>query len=199
MGRKIVGIVLAGGQSRRFGSPKAFAERDGIPFYTYSIDAMTTYTESIVLVTNEKLMNSFGQERRQSFELITDSQDYAGLGPLAGIYTAMEKVEAEWYLIAPIDVPFIKKEIYSYLLSLPNNNLDAIVPISGGRLQPLISIFRGTMKEKIKEQLNKRELSMKQLLDKSKVSYVKMDEELHFTNINHVEEYNRLFKQSSRE
>jgi molybdenum cofactor guanylyltransferase len=197
MGREIVGIVLAGGQSRRFGSPKAFAERDGIPFYTYSIDAMNTYTESIVLVTNEKLVNSFGKEH-QSFELITDSEEYAGLGPLAGIYTAMEKVEAEWYLIAPIDVPFIKKEIYSYLLSLRNNNLDAIVPISGGRMQPLISIFRGTMREKIKEQLNKRELSMKQLFDKSKVSYAKMDEELHFTNINHVEEYNRFFKQNSR-
>ena len=29
---KFQGVVLAGGQSKRFGRPKAFAKKDGIPF-----------------------------------------------------------------------------------------------------------------------------------------------------------------------
>ncbi|HAM79679.1 MAG TPA: molybdenum cofactor guanylyltransferase [Ornithinibacillus sp.] len=189
MKKEMVGIVLAGGQSRRFGSPKAFAERNGIPFYFYSIQAMDELVESIVLVTNESLFKQFRNEKL-SVELTTDHQDFAGLGPLAGIYTAMEKVEAEWYLIAPVDVPFIEKRIFSLLLPYRSNNPDVIVPIAGDRLQPLLSIFRGTMKDKIKEQLLGKELSIKQLFDKCTVSYVEMKDDLLFTNINSLEEYN---------
>lgn len=195
MGKEeVVGIVLAGGESRRFGSPKAFAEKDGIPFYRYSIEAIKDYTDSIVFVTNNTIISRFDVEESDNVHVLTDQEEFTGLGPLAGILTAMNQIDANWYVIVPIDVPFIEKQIFNELLSYRQKTLDAIIPIVNSRMQPLISVFQHSMKEKIKKQLESRELSMKQLFAKSKVRFVEMNKERPFLNINRQEEYTQYVK-----
>ncbi len=104
-GNQTVGIVLAGGQSRRFGSPKSFAEKDGKSFYQWSIDTLAPVVNSIVLITNRELEKRFLDQGK--VEIFTDVEQYSGKGPLAGIYTAMAKKPATWYAVIPTDVPFM--------------------------------------------------------------------------------------------
>ncbi|WP_096270117.1 molybdenum cofactor guanylyltransferase [Paucisalibacillus globulus] len=187
MNLEIAGIVLAGGQSRRFGTPKAFALLEGIPFYKYSINVMKPFVKSIVLVSNNDIVDEFKHEI-PNLKLIVDDPLYAGLGPLAGIYSGMDSVEAEWYLISPIDVPFMDELVYKTLLENIEVGNEIVVPIVKGRMQPLISAFHCTMKERIREQLANQELSPKQLFTKSKVKFIEMDCEEPFRNINYQDD-----------
>ena len=183
----IAGLVLAGGQSRRFGSPKAFALKNGVPFYQYPIKAMNPLVESIVLVSNNDLLDEF-KLSEPNLKLITDKPEYAGLGPLAGIYSGMDSVEAEWYLVSPVDVPFIEESIYKTLIENIGVSKEAIVPLVKGRMQPLISIFHRSMKDKIKEQLALHELSPKQLFIKSEITFIEIENEKPFRNINYQDD-----------
>jgi molybdenum cofactor guanylyltransferase len=191
MEQLMVGIVLAGGQSRRFGSPKAFAKKEGKPFYLYSIRVIEVFTDSIILVSNSNLLDDFHNREDSSIQLITDEPKIAGHGPLAGIYSAMNKQKATWYLILPIDVPFIESWVFDKLLHYTTSGVEVIVPIVKGKIQPLISVFHASMKSKIEKQLQLQELSLKQLFDKSLVQYVEMKEEKPFININYKEDLKR--------
>lgn len=189
----VAGIVLAGGKSSRFGYPKAFAEKDGLPFYQFTIDAMQPFTDSIILVTSNELLTNF-REQKMNMKVTTDQQEIAGLGPLAGIFSGMDEVNAEWYLVCPIDVPFIEKQVFDLLLKHRETGSEAIVPIVNGRVEPLISIFHCSMKDRIKEQIRLKEYAPKQLFTKTHVTYVEILDERPFCNINYqedLEKYNQ--------
>jgi molybdenum cofactor guanylyltransferase len=194
----ISGIILAGGQSRRFGTPKAFAIKNEMPFYQYSINAVSSLAQSIVLVSNNEIVNEF-KVNEPHITLITDHSKYQGLGPLAGIYSGMDSIDAEWYLVSPIDVPFIEESVYKILLQHIEVGKEAIVPIVKGRMQPLISVLHNSLKEKIKEQLEQNELSPKQLFAKSQVSYINMDDERPFRNINYKEDLRKFLQEESQQ
>ncbi|GAA0349214.1 molybdenum cofactor guanylyltransferase [Oceanobacillus sp. FSL W7-1293] len=186
----IAGLLLAGGQSRRFGSPKAFLRMNEKYFYQYSVDSLREITDSIVVITNTELKALFDEEA-DDLAIITDNKYVKGAGPLAGIYTGMEYLSADWYMTAPIDVPFINTAIFHTLLSYKKENIDAVVPVVSGEIQPLISIYHHSVKEVILDQLQKEILSVHRLLENLNVRYIPMKEEKCFYNINLREDYDK--------
>lgn len=187
---KITGILLAGGRSRRFGSPKVFLKKDGKYFYQYSLDSIRDISDFIVMITSAELKEYFHDEEG-SFDIITDDSCFKGLGPLVGIYTGMKYISSDWYVTAPIDVPFINATIFQTLLCYKKEDVQAIVPIVSGEIQPLISVYHNSVKEVIFDQLQKKVLSARQLLENLNVEYVPMEEERLFYNINRRSDYNR--------
>lgn len=186
-----VGIVLAGGQSRRFGSPKSFAEKDGKSFYQWSIDTLVPVVNSIVLITNRELEKKFID--RGKVAVYTDIEQHSGKGPLAGIYTAMTKKPATWYAVIPTDVPFMDKKVFERLWKDRETGKQAIIPIVNGRLQPLIGYFHVSLKPIIEKLLEADRLNMVALLDEAQVTYVQFEDETPFININRLEDYERYF------
>ena len=67
---------------------------------------MTICDEVIVVTRPESYWNVFRQ-----VWLITDIPEYAGCGPLAGILSAMESVEADRYVVLPCDMPYVDGEV----------------------------------------------------------------------------------------
>ncbi|MEJ8306142.1 molybdenum cofactor guanylyltransferase [Saccharibacillus sacchari] len=104
-----IGILLAGGLSRRFGSPKAFAimgnpkENDNRMFYQRSLDALGGVCDSTVIVTSRELQHRFPSE----LKICTDLPHIAGQGPLAGICTAMREYPDSRYIVMACDMPSI--------------------------------------------------------------------------------------------
>lgn len=190
--KNIVGVILAGGESKRFGSPKAFALRDHIPFYQYSLQAIEPFVSSTVIITSPKLEGFFINKDVKT-SIVNDEEKYRGQGPLAGIYTAMDTIFTEWYMVIPIDVPFIEQWVFNRLIKyIAKDGLDAIVPIVNGKKQPLLSIYHYSMKKRIKKQLDMEKRSVHELLNESKVVYVSIDEEKPFTNINCQNDYQQF-------
>nr|WP_240795574.1 molybdenum cofactor guanylyltransferase [Aquibacillus halophilus] len=183
------GIIIAGGQSRRFGSPKAFAKLEGKPLYSYSISILNKYCSSIVLVTNSSLEQSFKQENL-AVQVIQDIKKYQGQGPLAGIFSAMTKVTDEWYMVLPIDVPFMQEWVIEELIYQLDDSYEAIVPVVNGKKQPLVALYHQSLRNRIEENLQQGKRSLDQLLTNAKVKYLtNIEDENPFININHREDF----------
>src|SRR5699024_2066961 len=77
----------------------------------------------------------------------TDIAIFSGYGPLAGIYSVMEKVEATHYIVLPCDMPLINQHIIETLLSC--HETDVTIVDVNGQIQPLVSVWDAKMKDKI--------------------------------------------------
>ncbi len=77
---KLLGAVLAGGGSRRFGSPKALARLHGRPLWRLACDRLEAVCDRVVVVANDprvaRAVEEDGQDREE------DGQD--GMGPRSG-------------------------------------------------------------------------------------------------------------------
>lgn len=133
---KTAGILLAGGASRRFGSPKMFAKHEGKEFYRYSWEALKPYCDTIAVVTKPEFLDRFPNKLRK----LMDIEPFAGLGPLAGIYSAMESVEADRYIVLPCDMPYITADVVGRLLGAHSQDVTA-VSVEGKR-HPLVSVWQ---------------------------------------------------------
>jgi molybdopterin-guanine dinucleotide biosynthesis protein A len=187
---KTVGIVLAGGLSRRFGSPKAFAKRGNQYFYEVAIDALAICCEEVIVVTRPELMEHFPSR----VNAMTDLANYTGLGPLAGILSVMESVEADRYAVLPCDMPFVDSGTMSKLMKHHNKGVTAVV--SNGRYHPLVSIWDKQLKNAVQEALENQQLSVMKLLAHSDTTWVNGstltdDEKRIFINVNTPEALER--------
>jgi len=181
------GIILAGGQSRRFGSQKAFATREGKYFYQYSIDALHPFTSSNYLVAHQEIKSNF--QSIKDITVIEDADAFKGYGPLAGIYSVMAIQNAEWFLVLPIDSPFITTKTIEKLLSHIHDGYDAVVPVINKKQQPLIAVYNKRIQKNIYQALCQKELSMQRFLQQINVKFVEDFDKQHFININFQDDY----------
>ncbi|PFK47969.1 molybdenum cofactor guanylyltransferase [Bacillus cereus] len=195
--KEIAGIVLAGGMSRRFGESKALAIWQGRTFIEKIVQVMQTTVQDVVVISHPDI-----KERIVTLvdvPVIEDMPSYKGDGPLAGVVSGMEKVEAQWYIVSPCDAPNLSNEWATALIGQISDEYEAIVPVINGRKQPLLAAYHYSVKEKIYGLLNEEKRSMGQLLSQCNVKYM-MEEEWNvakewFMNVNTQEEYVRLLNE----
>lgn len=191
----IIGVLLAGGESRRFGSPKAFAQFQNKYFYEYAIDALKDNVDQLYIVSHPLLKEQFPNEA--SVSVIQDLPEFQGRGPLAGIITVMKKTSSDWYVILPCDTPFVTDKLVKQLISFTKDqSIDAIVPIINDRQQPLIAVYHARVAKKIEQLLKDNDLRMSQLLGTCNVRFL-TDQDLQlqgmeFENINNKTEYQKI-------
>ena len=78
--RPMLGAVLAGGQSRRFGRDKTLVEVDGVPMAARAAHALAQVCDEVVLVSSQAAPDVWDT-------VVPDLRP--GLGPLAGIEAAL--------------------------------------------------------------------------------------------------------------
>jgi molybdopterin-guanine dinucleotide biosynthesis protein A len=137
--RNFTGVLLSGGRSSRFGSPKAFAEFKGQCMYRYSLEALQDVADEVVISSAPALTKDF--QNRGKLKIIEDIPFFRGKGPMAGIYSCMLAVQSEWYIVLPCDMPLISSDILKIMMQECKGNLDGIVVNACGRTQPLVAIY----------------------------------------------------------
>lgn len=190
---KVVGVVLAGGESRRFGEAKAFAVYNGKCFYERVCEALVAHVDEIVIVAHPKLRTRFTHSHR----VIEDDPVFRGKGPLAGLYSVMKTVRSDWYCVLACDMPLINEQVVERLMKAAESNVyDAVVPKIDGRLQPLAAVYHDRTFATLKSLLNDDERKVKRFLEQIKVRYLYENDfaldSFYFQNINTKEEYARL-------
>src|SRR5699024_10949466 len=133
---QICGVILAGGKSSRMGRNKTVLPLNNQSVIQILTKELEQIADKIVIIANEKELYDF---------LGNDiySDNYKDKGPLAGLESAMSHIDAELFVIAAADMPFINKDIYNYLLSM-EDGYDAVIPKYDGFLHPLAGIYRKT-------------------------------------------------------
>lgn len=198
---KIAGIVLAGGQSSRFGEPKALAIWKGTTFVEHIVQVMESILQDVVVISHTDIKERV--EQLVQVPVIEDISNYKGNGPLAGIVSGMEYIDSDWYIVMPCDAPNVSNEWITILLEQTSDEYDAVIPIINGRKQPLLAAYHNRVKEKIYALLQEEKRSMGQLLSQCNVKYIAgEDVQVNvdwFINVNTKEEYVQAQKDLSNE
>ncbi len=106
----ILGTVLAGGKSQRFGEDKSQVNLDNKLLINYILHEIINEFKEVLIVSNNSI--KFNNSKK-----ISKIEDFKkGLGPLGGVLTAMKwvkenKKEYQWIATFPVDTPFFKKQI----------------------------------------------------------------------------------------
>ena len=113
----ILGVVLAGGQSKRFGQDKSQVQLESKILIDYILlEILNEFNEILIIANNDiKFFNS---------KKINKIEDYKkNLGPLGAVLSAMKWIKEnnkkyKWISTFPSDTPFFKKK---YLHDFLNN------------------------------------------------------------------------------
>jgi molybdopterin-guanine dinucleotide biosynthesis protein A len=134
----VLGAILAGGGSTRFGSPKGLAQVGGLPILERVRLALGEAVERVVLVANDaRAYAGFGLETRGDL--------HVGVGALGGIHAAASwarELGARGALCVACDMPFVPAALLARLAEL-GEDADVAAPESGGRrgVEPLCAYY----------------------------------------------------------
>lgn len=99
----LLGVVLAGGRSSRFGSPKALARLHGRPLWSVAARALSPCPAGVVAVVND-------DDVAREIPFPTRADVRPGLGPLGGVETALtwaREQGVDGALVLACDMPWV--------------------------------------------------------------------------------------------
>ena len=118
----ILAVVLAGGQSKRFGEDKNQAKLGNLTLLEHVLTKVSKKFEKILIISNQNL----NLKMLNSITIIPDCIQ-GNLGPLVGVLTAMKWIKKnnkqyQWVATFPCDTPFFDKTIIEEYKSKINLN-----------------------------------------------------------------------------
>ena len=189
----IVGVILAGGKSTRYGRNKAFELLGNKPLISYVVETMTSLFQETILMTNTP-----SEYQHLGLDMYQDL--IKGLGPIGGIYTALKKIQADAAFFVACDMPFLSKSLISHMVSI-REHFDVVVPRMGWKLEALHAIYRKTCVHRIEKNITDGIYQVIQIFRHLTVRYVEEEEikqfdpEMRsFLNINRPQDLRRLKK-----
>ena len=119
-------LILAGGESARFGRPKAFVDVGGKSMVRRVADAIAPLAGEIVVSVATGEMAEALRSVLPGPLLAVDRQH--GRGPIEGIARGFEIAHGDRILVAPCDAPLLRTQVYRLLLGALGDH-EASVPM----------------------------------------------------------------------
>jgi molybdopterin-guanine dinucleotide biosynthesis protein A len=190
--QNITGVVLAGGQSSRFGGNKALALWRGKFLIQHTRDTLAAVFSSSLLITNTP-------EQFEFLNMPMISDRYQNMGPLAGIHAALLHTGKPWIFVIGCDMPAVTPDLINFLCGFASEEYDAVIPWLLTGAEPLCGLYHKTALDKIELQLQNKRAQVKELLEILSVRRV-TEEELQlvtgsfqvFSNVNREQDLDRL-------
>jgi len=138
-------VILAGGRSRRFhGRDKARITLAGRPLIRHAVDAWQGRVAEVLISGRHG-----GDYTDLGLPVILDKFP-SSEGPLAGIARALEHAACPYIMTVPCDAPGLDATVCPPLLrALRRSGADVAVAHDGGRIQPLIALYRRDTRESL--------------------------------------------------
>ncbi len=179
----ITAIILAGGKSSRMGYDKGLAETSTGKLIDLVIAVLKQTTDEIIIIAN------------------TDSYAYTGIpvykdlvkdsGPLGGIYTGLSYSKTQDNIIVACDMPFVSLELLTVIINNKHNK-QVVIPSLNDKSEPLCGYYKSEIKEKLKEYIDIKQLSVHKVITNFNHLIIKFDNATALTNINTPEDLLRL-------
>ncbi len=145
--------ILAGGQSSRMGTNKAFVRVGGQPIIERIIGRVRGLGEELTIVANTP-------GEYVHLGLPTYSDLIPGKGPLGGLYTAISLARYDYVLAVSCDQPFLNVELLQSLID-KRAGFDVVVPLAkDGYPQSMHAIYEKGCVEAIRKNLKADKLKM---------------------------------------
>lgn len=171
--------ILAGGQSRRFGTDKARALYDGVPLVLSAANAARAAGHEVTIIADRPA-------KYADLGLVTLSDIVPGFGPLGGLFTLWNRAaQSEWALVIACDLVPIEPDWLRMLVAARHDEADAVL-FDTFPAQPLLACYRRTTASQVLNLLGTPRASMSALLETCRICTVPApDGVCNLRNINH--------------
>ena len=187
---KILGVVLAGGKSLRFGEDKSQVKLNNKSLIDHILSEILTEFKELLIVSN----NSIKFNKSEKISIISDFKN--NLGPLGGVLTAMKWIkdnnkDYQWISTFPTDTPFFKKQIlkdFHDQINLKNGKLFFIK--SNNTRHNIFGLWSIDLADKLEKDLENGDRKVEDWANKVGVNIIDMQFEKNdpFFNINTKED-----------
>ena len=128
-------LVLAGGDSRRMGQPKAWLKVGDTSLLGFVVGRLApTFSEVMVSFAEPEQL-----EEPVPFRIVFDRKRSAG--PLAGIEAGLEAARNEVLFVLACDMPYVTEEVAQIAIAAARR-CDAAIPRIDGRPEPVCGAYR---------------------------------------------------------
>lgn len=175
----IIGVLLAGGLSRRMGGgDKNLLNLAGQSILARSIERIKPQVSELILNANGDA------ERFSTYELSVVSDVIDGYaGPLAGVLTGLDwayenRPDIQWIATFPTDAPFLPVDLVSKLMqAVESDDADMACATSRGRTHPPIAVWPVRLKEELRRAMIDEDMRKIDLWTaRYKISHVAFDD-----------------------
>ncbi len=166
MRNNITGVILAGGENKRFsGKNKAFIRIGEKCMLDRIYRIYDDLFKEIILVTNDPL-----QYLDWDFQIVTDL--FPMKGSLVGIHAGLFYSTTPYAFFAACDTPFLQKELIGTIIDSLDSEVDVVIPETGLGLEPLCAIYSKACLKPIERQLAAKVLKIQTFFQKVRVRKV---------------------------
>lgn len=152
---RYTGLILAGGDSRRFGSDKAVYTVDGRSMIDRVHAAVSPVVSDMLIAGGTSRSTAAYPPAR----LVADEPP--GVGPLGGLRAGLAAARTPWVLTVACDMPYLTTTALRRLARCCEDAVEAVIAVdSTGRLHPLCAVYRGSLLDHVDRRIASRTLSM---------------------------------------
>lgn len=153
-GPAVIGLLLAGGQSRRMGGgDKCLRMLGGETILARIVRRVKPQVSGLVL-------NANGDPARfaaYGLPVVGDSME-GFAGPLAGVlagldWAAARSLDCPWVVSVPTDAPFLPTDLIAQLLAATANGADMACAVSGGQSHPVVGLWPVRLRDDLRHAL----------------------------------------------
>ena len=159
----VVGALLVGGASTRFGSPKALAPYEGETLAERAHRVLAEAFDEVIVV------GKAADRLELPFEVLDDGSDVRA--SMVGVAAALRLADAELVVVLPTDMPLVTAGLLLALADAAEDH-DAAVPRTG----PLPGAYRHTALPVFERRIASGELALHRALGELRTRVVELDE-----------------------
>jgi molybdopterin-guanine dinucleotide biosynthesis protein A len=202
----ITGVILAGGENRRFPSLKAFIK---IANYKDNHTIIERNLKLLKGIFNEVFISTNMPEKYFYLDAPLIGDVLPSRGPMSGIYSSLINAKSDCIFVIACDMPFVKREVVSVIcekhLEMSSiKQVDATIPVFNDEPQPLFGVYCKTALPYLENCILNEKTSMKRLLSEINTNFIGESDIMKidptgrsFVNINTMEDYERIAHSSS--
>jgi molybdenum cofactor guanylyltransferase len=191
-------IILAGGDSKRLGQPKALLDLGGKTIIEMVIDTLNDWFDQMTLVTDKPELYE-GLPVIITDDLIKERVK----SPLRGIHAGLSVSDLSYQFVVACDMPFVNLELIKYMDKFAPA-YDAVVPKIGNYYQPLHAFYSRSCISFIEEEIAAGSYKVIDFYAKLNIYYLNKEEiesidpdQKSFININTWPDYDEALRINS--
>ncbi|NJE09770.1 molybdenum cofactor guanylyltransferase MobA [Thermococcus sp. MAR1] len=166
----MLGAVLAGGRSKRFGGDKLLFRIGGRPLISYALERIESASliKEVVIVASP---DNAGRLRSLGYEVVVDE---LSIGPMGGVYTALGVGDS--FVVAG-DMPLIVPEFVDRMIRefRGSEKLVCVPRWTNGYLEPLHAIYSKAFRRVLKGRIRDGDYSLNGAIRFADVCYLNVE------------------------
>ena len=192
--KKIIFVILAGGESKRFGGGfKTLSKINGKSIFIRILEKLKKNEIEILINANQ----NHEEFQKSKLPIIKDKKE-GFLGPLAGIHSSIswclkEYKDKEWIFTVPSDTPFLPENLLDKFCNKLEQNIEILVARSNNKVHPVISMWNVNLLNSLEKELSQKNRKIMTWVEKHNFDYVDFDYKIFdpFFNINTINDLKR--------